>query len=194
MYKKFVFIFLVVFLSIALLGCSEDKASTCEGEDCQRESSNVDTSACEEGCSGDTPYCLEDTGECVECLSVDDCGENENCMLNECAPQTDCTSDAECGENESCVNNECIADEGCTENTDCSGDTPYCVQDTGECVQCIEDTDCGGGGETCQDNLCTSITGCVDRPYEGFGADTQGGAGGEEIAVTNFWMIPAQAL
>lgn len=89
-------------------------------------------------CGGDTPFCfgsqVAENGECVRCLTSDDCGGGT------CDPSTHtCNSACE---------------------VSCALDTPYCFGD--RCVECYADTQCPCGG-TCnlETNSCT--TSCKDN-------------------------------
>jgi hypothetical protein len=98
--------------------------------------SNTDScSLCFPGkCSGNTPNCIAETGECVGCVNSDDCEANEVCTLE---------------------SNRCVASgPACSEQSDCveAGDKNICLEAT-VCVECLQHFDCTGAA-TCDNNVC----------------------------------------
>lgn len=82
------------------------------------EKCDLESNACVEvaGCSDDTcpngTSCNEESGECWECASDDDCGEEAECNLTDhtCEDLEDrCNSDADCANNQTCnrITGEC---------------------------------------------------------------------------------------
>ena len=83
-------------------------------------------------CSGNSPVCIEDTGDCVQCT------DNTHC--SDATPV--CNTDS----------NSCVA---CTENTHCSGDTPFCDTDSNSCVTCLANDACTDPtASLCEDGQC----------------------------------------
>src|SRR5690606_2213344 len=83
-------------------------------------------------CGGNTPVCIEDTGDCVQCT------DNTHC--SDATPV--CNTDS----------NSCVA---CTENTHCSGDTPFCDTDSNSCVTCLANDACTEAtASLCEDGQC----------------------------------------
>jgi hypothetical protein len=64
-----------------------------------------------------TPFC-DDSGTCVECLTSEDCGEDEEveCVAGRCGPE--CEVDTQCALFEACQANECVY-VGCQSNREC---------------------------------------------------------------------------
>ncbi|UCG15863.1 MAG: DUF362 domain-containing protein [Phycisphaerales bacterium] len=119
------------------------------------------------------------TGECVDCLTDDNCDDDDLCTGDTCVDgacghvPTECPTgqicDPETGE---CAN--CVTDDDCDDGDLCTGDTcvdgecehtflecpvgQSCDPDTGECVGCLTDDDCQDGdlctGDTCVDGEC----------------------------------------
>ena len=89
----------------------------------------------EKQCSGDTPYCLDQTS-CVQCRNPNDCADTTNkCVNNVCKPSTPAT--------------------GCPE-VPCTGDLPHCNEDTNKCVQCTQPSHCGFL-KNCTDDQCVPL-------------------------------------
>ena len=117
--------------------------------------------------------CSAPSGECVDCLTVADCGSNEECVDNECRPITPCSTTPDCPlglvcnpSTERCVqcvgSGDCAAGEVCAFNvcrTQCTADS-HCslfglVCDTGSryCVNCVGNADCPAA-RNCQGGMC----------------------------------------
>lgn len=178
-------------------GCREgDCFPRCDvNEDCQDE--NMCTSdTCVDHLCENVPVvecpdqiCNPETGDCVDCLSDENCNEGERCVDNTCIPF--CIEDVDCDDANSCtvdicldgicVNEEVVCEddgdlcttEACDPQSGCAS-TPVdcnegevCDPNTGECVPiptCRGDPDCDdglfcNGRETCVDGACT------DGPY-----------------------------
>lgn len=166
--------------------CSdEDCAGVC-GWSCVGERCVVDTSCTlDEECPFATPFC-DDSGQCVACLTNDDC-EDEECVGGRCGPE--CEADTQCSLFEACQDNECVY-VGCRTDRECvlgaaaaldgsSQDPRLSVcsiaAGIGTCVypceidaQCSPTEICLGG--RCEyigcetDSECKTIAGLHDRP------------------------------
>jgi len=135
---------------------------TCENEQCTVDTScNIDSD-----CSGLSAFCGDD-GICVECLTDDDC-EDEECILGRCGPE--CEVDTQCGLFEVCQDDACVY-VGCQTDRECvlgGGDSAdqdprlsVCsIEDgIGTCVfPCEIDAQCAPT-EICLDSVCQYI-GC----------------------------------
>jgi len=109
--------------------------------------------------------CNETTGECVGCLSDDDCLPNNHCVDGNCQAPTPCQSSKDCADDEVCDKEllicvECVEDADCPEGFRCNADNvceeilvcssdkeckdydKVCDKTLGECVDCIVDADC----------------------------------------------------
>lgn len=132
------------------------------------------------GCSDDTdcelrvgsPRCSVPTGECVECLTVSDCGGASECVNNECRPITPCATTENCPQGQVCnpstdICVECITSNDCRADEECAGNVcrPSCTVDghcapfglvcggSGYCVSCLSDSDCPED-RNCQNGTC----------------------------------------
>jgi hypothetical protein len=93
---------------------------------------------CDGACSGATPICKADTGDCVECTKSSHCGGS--------SPVCDTESN-------SCV--QCSADD----SSACDGETPVCDTGSSQCVACNVTADCSSAGAPrCHDNACVACT------------------------------------
>ncbi len=119
--------------------------------------------SCQNGvCGGDDPcpgqFCIEATGNCVECLSAADCHEDANvCTTKVC-------SSGVCG----FINNTALCNDGdfCTATDTCqngtcvgSGDPcpgQLCNETTNTCVECLTVADCEDDGNPCTDTVCVN--------------------------------------
>ncbi len=110
------------------------------GQICQNGTCVDQTNPCtsDADCSG--KKCNVSSGECVDCLTSDDCPSGYVCNLVTyvCEEQGG----------------------GCQTNSDCGGATPFCDTATNTCVQCRNDSDCAGD-QTCTNHVCQS-SGCTD--------------------------------
>lgn len=136
---------------------------TCEDEQCLLDTScNIDSD-----CLGTEPFCGEE-GTCVECLSDDDC-EEEECIQGRCGPE--CEVDTQCGLFEVCQDSACVyvgcqTDRECVlslhgQNSDQDPRLSVCsmVDGVGTCVfPCEIDAQCAPT-EICLDSICQYI-GC----------------------------------
>jgi hypothetical protein len=135
---------------------------TCEDERCVVDlGCELDTE-----CPVTTPFC--DAGQCVECLTSDDC-EDEECQAGRCGPE--CEVDTECSLFEVCQANACVY-VGCQSDRECvlSAESDDPTQDprlakcnvesgVGTCVfPCEIDAQCAPT-EVCLAGLCEYI-GC----------------------------------
>ena len=116
------------------------------------------------GCSGDLPACPN--GECVECISSTDCGDDV------CGPDNSCV---ECAKSEDCTLGVCdpasstcrtCLDDAAPGSPDggCPDAMPACVEDlAGEvsCVPCADDADCAAG--TCDETTHACVL-CLPEP------------------------------
>jgi hypothetical protein len=98
------------------------------------------------GCSTDadciiaTLHCDTASGQCVECVSTEQCPNGEKCdtMLERCI---DCYVDSDCPKGRACqpTTYECVP--SCMSDTDCPQYLPYCSQH-GVCVGCLSNQNC----------------------------------------------------
>ena len=130
-----------------LTACSEaqcaDGFGTMDGQ-CQP----LCTSSAE--CSGATPICDTNVGQCVGCLAHTDCSDPTASSCN--------------------LNNVCV---GCTNTSQCShlASTPVCNTDVGTCVACTNDAHCGATAckpdHTCGTTQADSVGGCQSCEADG---------------------------
>jgi hypothetical protein len=126
--------------------------------------------------------CSVPSGECVDCLTVSDCGSNQECVDNECRPITPCSTTSDCPlglvcnqSTDRCVqcvgSGDCAAGEVCALNTcrtQCSADSHcslfglVCDTGSGYCVNCVGNSDCPAArncqGGTCVRDICVGGT------------------------------------
>ncbi|MBT5272102.1 hypothetical protein HOL83_02090 [Candidatus Woesearchaeota archaeon] len=144
----------------------------------------IEDTACysDEDCS--EGVCLTSSGECVGCLSDQncpiypvmtycvvaenscqqgcrsdlDCEEGEVCNEHVCEDEElGCVTAADCAENETCENSVCVAANlGCITNDECA-DGELCIDAVCIVGDCVDDLDCSDG-ETCNNNLCETET------------------------------------
>jgi len=154
----------------------------------------VEEELAEPGCKGnpdcedpDLPYCLQEEGECVQCLHISHCADGDYCNEDACqdnvcvyAPgelENCCNETADCDDGnvcteEICENNVCLYDgqpDCCVENVECDDGNPctadMCTDSACENVLiadcCVVDGDCDDGFactvDLCEDNVCNSI-------------------------------------
>jgi len=122
--------------------------------------------------------CEFSTGECVECRSAPDCGEDYECRRGHCVALPICGNSldcpvgqvcvaglcAQCGVNADCPDGDVCFDTKCHASCDSDNDcTPLgqlCDLTRGACFRCLQDTDCpetqfcAANGECFQD-VCT---------------------------------------
>jgi hypothetical protein len=117
-------------------------------------------------------------GICVGCLYDIDCGDQANCVNNECISITicenslDCIDDVEdrtvcdesrgecvecvaendCPENHDCIDNRCVEFAPCANSLDCP-EGMVCNQIMGRCLDCVRDNDCEEG-QVCVSSTC----------------------------------------
>ncbi len=118
------------------VSCNADSTNTCNGRAC-RCGNNAP-------CSGQTAFCDDPRGVCVNCRDDDDCG----------------------GARGECVSNACEAcdpadDSGCAPNSN----TPICAGATPACRACQNDAECPNNGQCLADGRCrpcdpTNAAGC----------------------------------
>lgn len=106
-------------------------------------------------CADPTPLCDPSTGNCVACLSNDDCtsdGEHNLCSrdLGRCV---ECITDNHCGVGEYCAWQFGLCGSRCTSPADCPSDEPSCDLDIGFCVECTSNDQCDLG-EVCRWDEC----------------------------------------
>ena len=136
------------------------------------------------GCSAETGVCTGSEqpgicgleGQCVECLTDDDCPRPFPKSGDGCGSDADlcsCSSDDHCPFDTICLSCECrtpqicsdlghCQDRECSEHRACT-DERTCLQ--GRCLQaCLSDEDCSGPHEICQQNECAySVTTCPEK-------------------------------
>ena len=117
----------------------------------------ADAGPCGMPCTGDTLYCDEASGECVECLERSQCtsAAMPACVdgtCEECGVNTDCPTVAA----SRCEENSCT---GCADDDDCSHVTGLNVCIDGTCVECRSNADCAVN-EGCElaTNTCRPFT------------------------------------
>jgi len=112
-------------------------------------------------CTEERPFCEDE--RCVECLTSDNCDDDQSCRFEDhaCVPS--------CSDWEDCVGSgrpicalasgvciECAGPDDCKEEEQ----EPFCELRTGRCVDCLRNDDCG-------DRLChPKAHECVDCVYD----------------------------
>lgn len=87
------------------------------------------------------PFCDEQSGQCYQCNSTEDC-EQGYCLDRICSA---CQTDNDCQEaseqNHCDANGQCVE---CVESSHCDTQEgfPVCDQNVGSCVECLVDSDC----------------------------------------------------
>lgn len=146
-----------------LVGCTDlEPFCTCQQE-CTDDGECVDI---ETPCTDDTDCpgadtCDTTTGECVECLTNDDCGTDETCIEGEC--DAGCTTDEDCPLFFACGEDGLCTETGCTTQRECILFTgradAECDEASGQCrIPCEENAECGELN-VCQDGTCVFL-GC----------------------------------
>ncbi len=145
--------------------CDVDNTNVCAARSCQ--------CGANAPCEGDTPFCLDGPGRCVECRADSDCPGQLECVSFECKVCDPANHDG-CGANQLCcvaggepvcegtsaVAGQCEAcDTGCNAlatnrctgrdcrcggNEPCAGANPVCHDPRGVCVECTADAHCNG--------------------------------------------------
>ncbi len=121
-------------------------------------------------CPVTTPFC--DQGECVECLTSDDC-EEEECVDGHCGPV--CEVDTQCSLFESCQNNECVFI-GCQSDRECvlSASAADPSQDP-RLAKCNIENGIGTCVFPCEiDAQCAPTEICLEGVCEYIGCETDG--------------------
>jgi hypothetical protein len=130
--------------------------------------------------------CSAPSGECVDCLTVADCGSNEECIDNECRSIAQCSTSQDCPlglvcnpSTDRCVqcigSGDCTAGEVCAQNvcrTLCTADAHcslfglVCDRSNGYCVSCVDNSDCPAlrncQGGTCVRDICVEGSGTCE--------------------------------
>lgn len=125
----------------------------------------VDAGPCGMDCVGPEPHCNMTSGECVECLSMSDCGgSTPQCNAEgecvECLNSTQCTADV--GE-PVCFEGACVQ---CDDATDCDATNPVCETPAQVCGGCTNRTQCLGYAALPSCNLSTGACVACDEPNE----------------------------
>ena len=104
-------------------------------------------------------YCRRSSGDCVYCLSAEDCQQDKGEV---------CRVDGTCGDPDGCLNDKecepllCRRDTGecveCLKNSDCP-ETKICDLGASYCRSCKGTQDCGGA--QCTNGVCESIGECT---------------------------------
>jgi len=139
---------LVVLAGRGLAGCGDVTADVivrapAEGE-CRSDADCVDAAG--------EPRCELESGDCVACIEVDDCGAGATCALpaNVCVPR-------------------------CDAGGACNGAAPVCDEQTGLCRACSSDDDCPDGAPRCLGSgacaECLVADDCTDRSGSNEGED-----------------------
>lgn len=114
----------------------------------------ADAGLCATACTGSTPICDADTGQCVACTADNDlCPTGEVCQDNTCvtgcAEQADCNGDQVCDTTAAqCV--DCTRDEHCALGTVCDVAGGTCV------AGCSAEQACPAGQDCC-DSMCFDL-------------------------------------
>ncbi len=142
-------------------------ADTCDDRDCV-----CGVGANAQACGGNTPFCLN--GACRGCRNNNDCGPDELCCNNACAPTggavgqqcTACGTACNQANSDGCDDRSCRCGAGAA----CGGATPVCDDANDRCVQCLADGDCAGNpnGNECVNNQCRR---CDPNGHSGCGAN-----------------------
>jgi fibro-slime domain-containing protein len=113
---------------------------------------------------------------CVECLTVNHCGDTQLCSDNRCVDITPCTSSRDCADDEVCSETfsrcvECVGnadcDDGevcageicraaCSSDKDCQAFDLLCNQASGYCVDCSKHGDCAASEYCNPAGLCVN--------------------------------------
>src|SRR6187455_293012 len=130
--------------------------------------------------------CSVPTGDCVDCLAVDDCEAGEECVSNACRAITSCGATEDCPHNLVCNTStdrcvQCAGGSGCATGDLCVGNICRkpcstdsqcalfglrCDTNAGYCASCVgnddcpEDRNCQQG--TCVRDICVGGTGSCD--------------------------------
>jgi hypothetical protein len=90
--------------------------------------------------------CSVPTGQCVACLTVEDCGPQQGCVHNACVTYTSCQSSLDCPSSFVCdhATSRCV---DCVADADCNNDE-RCVANTCR-KRCISDKTCTSLGLVC---------------------------------------------
>ena len=114
-------------------------------------------------CSGGTPICDTDSGECIAntiiieedlCEADSDCDEaGDICRAGKC--EAGCRTSATCGDGEACVMESCVAvGDACEAASECPAGLD-CIDN--KCLECEANSQCSGGA-VCVDNACQECT------------------------------------
>ncbi|MBM4310710.1 MAG: hypothetical protein FJ119_07180 [Deltaproteobacteria bacterium] len=112
--------------------------------------------------------CLEETDQCVECITDDNCTDNNTpfCVENTCVAcrvetDEDCDNGLFCDGAETCDNGTCFDGEPpCGDNQTMPSALSFCNEETDQCVECFEDFDCSDNGTPrCDGVMCVE---CLD--------------------------------
>ncbi|HAA56211.1 MAG TPA: hypothetical protein DCE42_15715 [Myxococcales bacterium] len=141
---------------------------TCSGGVCKpREVNPNPTTGCQTNadCETDT-VCQRDTGDCVECVTKDDCSFDQFCVSNKCSSEaptekTETEPTADGGEQKE-ADGKCASDAECPSNKKCDLIEQKCVDRTGGA--CALDKDCPSG-QYCVSEVCTKgRRSCASNP------------------------------
>lgn len=111
---------------------------------------------CNGQCKGDTPFCREETEDCVACLSNSDCPA-EQAVCDRSGTCVECATHGDCSSNKPVCNNETSTCVECATNGDCSGSKPVCNNATATCIECLADGDCGSTKPVCNSATATCV-------------------------------------
>lgn len=102
-------------------------------------------------------------GECVNCVTADDCLTNQSCVDHRCT--TRCTTNSQCPALHSCVNETCV-ETGCTDDRECVAleRDALAICREGKCHKpCQRDVECSAPSpyqfRACVDGFCKDV-GC----------------------------------
>lgn len=123
-----------------------DEGFTCLEGACVPE---VPETSCDPACGGDTPFCDEDAGVCVACISDNQCEEGFRCDAGSCVERAACETSEEC-DGGVCSDGVCVT---CTETEGCG--TGVCDTSVagGQCVTCTAELGCGGATPICDTDV-----------------------------------------
>lgn len=128
--------------------------------DCQDCQTCSEAGFCESICDPDQ-FCEND--KCVDCLTGEDCPNNQVCLNGKCTCPDGSDPDANGRCIECAIDSDCETCEVCQDGTclpkDCHDGV--CDPTSGECIDCLNSGDCGPN-EVCDNGECTCADGFVE--------------------------------
>lgn len=182
----------IIIACISLAVACHNKSSSQSASD-----GNAPTCSDDTTCAQPLPYCDQSIGECVQCLSDTNCGDNRSCNADshkcvQCATDSQCggqlpycstdgscvqcVADGNCPTGDGCdqTNNRCFVK--CTTSAMCHDPTALCDTATSHCVECLANTDCKIAlAPVCDtmDGQCVECTANTDCPAQRPKCDTR---------------------